>query len=79
MILIWNVSIHNVLGKLKNKSLAAHNRTQPKRKTPSQGFFLKIWPTLQTKELFIFEEGKQNHLCLLKLSLIGARFTKLDA
>lgn len=40
MILIWNASAHNLLGKLKKKSLATHNNTRlnPNEKHQAKDF-----------------------------------------
>lgn len=54
-------------------------RPQVEWKALSQGFLWRFWLNFQTKELFILNLRKQNHLCLLELSLIGARYNKLDA
>lgn len=78
----WNASVHNLLSKLKKKSLATHNNTEglnPSEKHQAKNFFVKFWLTFQTKELFILNVRKWNHLCLLELSLIEARYTKLNA
>ncbi len=78
----WNASVHNLLSKLKKKSLATHNNTEglnSSEKHQAKDFFWRFWLTFQTKELFILNVRKWNHLCLLELSLIGARYTKWDA
>lgn len=54
-------------------------RMQVKWKELSQGLRWRFWLNFQTKELFILNLRKQNHLCLLELPLIGARYNKLVA
>lgn len=55
------------------------NKVSIRAESTEPWIFLKVLANFETKVLHILNRRKQNHLCLLDLSLIGARYNKLDA